>query len=64
MTYSIKIYDGSNNIIGELATATPDIILQYINKGFIVKDITTDQIITAADITANMGVSDGFINIG
>lgn len=64
MTYSIKIFDDKGGLIGQLPTATPQDIMKYINKGFIVKDINTGREITLADVNSNVGVSDGFIDIG
>lgn len=62
--YSIKIYDDKGTFIGELPTASANDIMRYINKGFIVKDLSTGQQITMEDINASVGASDGFIDIG
>lgn len=64
MTYSIKIYDSQGSVIGELPTATPQDIMKYINKGFVVIDINTDKELTIADVAETVGVSDGLIDIG
>lgn len=62
--YSIKIYDEKGTFIGELPTASANDIMRYINKGFVVKDLSTGQPITMEDINASVGASDGFIDIG
>lgn len=62
--YSIKIYDDKGTFIGELPTASANDIMRYINKGFIVKDLSTGQQITMEDINTSVGASDGFIDIG
>lgn len=62
--YSIKIYDDKGTFIGELPTASANDIMRYINKGFIVKDLSTGLQITMEDINASVGASDGFIDIG
>lgn len=62
--YSIKIYDDKGTFIGELPTASANDIMRYINKGFVVKDLSTGQPITMEDINASVGASDGFIDIG
>lgn len=64
MTYSIKIYDNQGSVIGELPTATPQDIMKYINKGFVVIDINTNKELTMNDVSETVGVSDGFIDIG
>lgn len=64
MTYSIKIFDAQGSVIGELPTATPQDIMKYINKGFVVIDINTDKELTIADVAETVGVSDGLIDIG
>lgn len=64
MTYSIEIFSNDGKKIGELPTATESQILQYINKGFMVKDRHTGQFLSEASLTATIGVSDGLINIG
>ena len=64
MTYSIEIFSNEGKKIGELPTATESQILQYINKGFMVKDRQTGQFLSEASLTATIGVSDGLINIG
>lgn len=64
MTFSIKIFDGQGNLIGELPTASADDIVKYINKGFIVRDINTGRNLTIEDVTSSIGVSDGFIQMG
>lgn len=64
MTYSIKIYDNQGSVIGELPTATPQDIMKYINKGFVVIDINTNKELTINDVSETVGVSDGFIDIG
>lgn len=64
MTYSIKIYDNQGSVIGELLTATPQDIMKYINKGFVVIDINTNKELTMNDVSETVGVSDGFIDIG
>lgn len=62
--YSITILDQSGKKIGELMTATPTEILQFINKGFTVVDRATGMNISAESMTSTIGVSDGLINIG
>lgn len=64
MTYSIKIFDAQGSVIGELPTATPQDIMKYINKGFIVVDINTNKSLTMEDVAETVGVSDGLIDIG
>ena len=64
MTYSIKIVDNKGQLIGEKMTASKDDVLKFINKGFTVIDQTTGSELTPQSLTATMGVSDGFINIG
>lgn len=64
MTYSIKIVDNKGQLIGEMMTASKDDVLKFINKGFTVIDQTTGSELTPQSLTATMGVSDGFINIG
>ena len=64
MTFSIKIFDNQGNLIGELPTASADDIVKYLNKGFIVKDISTGRNLTIEDVTSSIGVSDGFIQMG
>ena len=64
MTYSIKIYDNQGSVIGELPTATPQDIMKYINKGFVVININTNKELTMNDVSETVGVSDGFIDIG
>jgi hypothetical protein len=64
MTYSIKIYDNQGSVIGELPTATPQDIMKYISKGFVVIDINTNKELTINDVSETVGVSDGFIDIG
>ena len=63
MTYSIKIYDNQGSVIGELPTATPQDIMKYINKGFVVININTNKELTMNDVSETVGVSDGFIDI-
>lgn len=64
MTYSIEIIGNDGKKVGELPTATETQILQYINKGFMVKDRQTGQFITESSLTSTIGVSEGLINIG
>ena len=64
MTYSIKIFDTQGSVIGALPTATPQDIMKYINKGFIVVDINTNKSLTMEDVAETVGVSDGLIDIG
>ena len=63
MTYSIKILDSSDNIVGELMTATPSQIQQFIDKGMKVIDIHTNSELSLSDISNidMIGVSDGLI---
>ena len=63
-TYSITILDQQGKKIGELMTATPTDILQFINKGFTVIDRMTGQELTEASVSSVIGVSDGLISIG
>ena len=62
--YSIIIYDNNNKIIGELMTATTTDIIKFINKGFHVTNKITGNDITIDELTQNIGVSDGVIDIG
>lgn len=62
--YSIKIFDDKGNVIGQLPTASAQDIMVYINKGFVVKDINTGKTLTLEDVTASVGASDGFIELG
>ncbi len=64
MTYSIEIFSNNGKKIGELPTATESQILQYINKGFIVKDRQTGETFSEPDLLSTIGVSDGLISIG
>jgi hypothetical protein len=64
MTYSIKILDTSNNIVGELMTATPSQIQTLINKGMKIIDIHTNSELSLNDVinADTIGVSDGLIS--
>lgn len=62
MTYSIVILDSVGKKIGELPTATPAEVLNLIGKGFTCIDITTRQPLSAEQVSAMVGVSDGLIN--
>lgn len=62
-TYAIQIVDDSGNQIGELMTATPNEIIKFINKGFIVIDKMTGSRLTEQMMTSVVGVSDGLINM-
>lgn len=61
--YSIKIFDSNGTLIGELPTASPQDIMKYINKGFIVKNLETGNIMKLEDISSMVGVSEGFIEL-
>lgn len=63
-TYSIEIVDKQGMQIGELMTATPSEILQFINKGFDVIDKATGMKMSEEMLTSTIGVSDGVINVG
>ena len=64
MARSIKIVDANQNPIGELMTASDIDILKYLAKGLIVIDSKSGELITEADITSAMGVSDGELIMG
>lgn len=63
MTFSIKILDASDNIVGELMTATPSQIQTFINKGMKVIDIHTNSELSLNDVinVDTIGVSDELI---
>lgn len=63
-TFSVIIKDNTGKKVGELPTASNAEILNLINKGFNVVDITTDQEFTQEMVSAEIGVSDGVINLG
>lgn len=64
MEHSIRILDKSGQQIGELIKATDTEILQYIAKGFVVTDRKTGAVITEADISGSLGISDGEMIMG
>lgn len=57
-TYSIRIFDEKNKLIGELLTATPNDIIKFIDKGFKVIDIITHKEIMRESVTQVIGVSE------
>lgn len=57
-TYSIRILDEKNKLIGELLTATPNDIIKFIDKGFKVIDIITHKEIMRESVTQVIGVSE------
>jgi hypothetical protein len=59
MGRAIQILDENQKLIGELMTASDTDIVKYIAKGLRVVDKKTGEVITEADITPCMGVSDG-----
>ena len=63
MTFSIKILDASDNIVGELMTATPSQIQTFINKCMKVIDIHTNSELSLNDVinVDTIGVSDELI---
>lgn len=62
--YSVEIFDQTKtNKIGELMTATPNEILQYIGKNLIVIDKKTGMIITEDSVLSMIGISDGVITV-
>lgn len=63
-TFSINVFDKQGNKIGELMTATPAQILQFLNKGFDVIDRATGSKMSEEMVTSTIGVSDGVINVG
>ena len=63
-TYAITILDSQGKKIGELMTATQTDILQYISKGFTVKNQATNEVITQESMVDTLGVSDGCICLG
>lgn len=58
MSYSIKIYDNKNEIIGERMNATSEDVLAYINKGFKVFDISTQKWLSEEDVSKTIAVSE------
>lgn len=62
--YAIKILDNDQKIIGEMMTASYSDITKFINKGFTVINIETNEKITLESMTDTMGVSDGGIVLG
>ena len=58
MTYSIKITDSDNNLIGTLPAATPDQVRKFLKKGLIVIDTQTGNHITEQDLNDLVGVSE------
>lgn len=62
--YSIEILDKSGKKIGELPTASPTEILQFINKGFVVMDRMSGQQLTENQMSSIIGISEGLINVG
>lgn len=63
MEYSIKILDVNGNVIGKKMTASATDVMTYLNKGFIVVDIHTDEPITEDQVANTLGVSDGLITV-
>ncbi len=64
MTHSVKIMDTNNKLIGKLMTASDTDILKYLEKGFVVIDTKTGAYLTEEDVTSEIGVSDGVIDLG
>lgn len=58
MTYSIKITDADNNLIGSLPAATIDQVRKFLRKGLIVIDTDTGNHITEHDLDTTVGVSE------
>lgn len=63
MQYPIQILDKNGKLIGELMASTPTEILAYINKGFRVINIRDGLELTAQEMSQQIGVADGVINI-
>lgn len=62
--YAIKILDDKQKLIGEMMTASCSDIVKFINKGFTVINIETNQEITLESMNETLGVSDGTIMMG
>lgn len=58
MSYSIKIYDDKNEIIGERMDASSEEVLKFINKGFRVFDIVTQTWLTEDNVSKTIAVSE------
>lgn len=62
--FPIKILDENGKMIGELMTPSAAEIGKFINLGFTVINIETNEEVTMESITDNLGVSDGSIILG
>ena len=63
MEYSVKILDANGEKIGEKIAASAMDVLAFINKGFIVVDIHTNETLTPEQVSETIGVSDGLITV-
>ena len=63
MQYPIQILDKNGKLIGELLASPTTEILTYINKGFRVINIRDGLELTAQEMSQQIGVADGVINI-
>lgn len=58
MTYSITIQDKMGKKVGELPMASPNDVLNLINKGFIVINNYTGTPINISEVQSMIGVSE------
>lgn len=61
MSREVRIYDGNQQLIGELMTASNTDILKYLAKGLVVVDQKTGNVITESEMTNELGMSDGSV---
>lgn len=59
MDHAIKILDSNEKVVGKMMTASYSDIAKFINKGFKVVDMATNEELTLESMDPSIGVSDG-----
>lgn len=57
-TYSIEIKNAEGKLIAENPSASPELILAYISKGFTVVDKATQKVMEQAAVSSLIGASE------
>lgn len=62
-TYSIEIKNSDGKLIAENPSASPELILTYISKGYIVVNKATQHVMESTEVSSLIGASEAIFEV-